>query len=742
MSADFDIGGLLRLNLGAAVPSTAFSYYGSFEHVASTAAARTLMAVATAAIDDILDVGMGAGSDAIKAFGNWGAYASTSPANAPMNAWYHVAIVGKPGPGGKTTLHLCYLAPGGSSLVTADVDVNTISIGALLFGGNYVNGAHGRGADVKFKSVADSDATVLAELQQRAAYSATGLITAASLGTSLTAESGANWGGAAAFANDDPSYSGAGTPGVDISGGGELPYTPWLTGIAISPTNSSVQAGGAAVPFTVTGSDGIPIPGSLLTVTALTSNVVTLGTIDESGVGSFTPVASTTVQRNTIIRVSYTDPAGTIFTADLAVAVAPAAPPTVSLSASTNTVTQAGSVTVTANVAATAPASVASVQFFLDGVAIGNTLTAAPWSIQIPFSSSSANGQRAVTARVNDSAGATALSAPTTINVAIPAVVTPTAPGPLQLVSKTQTTILFQWTPTFPEADTVIERIVNGVATTAATIPAGQPSQFLDQFLTAGLTYSYRAKAVYSGQSSGYTQPLSVATDPPTSSTAPASMTLTPQSVSGSSGQSATLTVGPVLDANGAALPNLQITLHGFDPAVVAIANASARTDAAGVATFTLQLGAVTSARSTLIGVTASDGAAAIEGSVPVFALPGLTLDMATAVLDQTSQKKYATDVELFVLDFGDDLAVGESLVGPPSLMEIVPVGQQVTDAASIAMLYGAPVVLPPNLICQFVQGGIPGRSYYLRTQCSTSIGQLLTEETRFSIYPAVGRKA
>jgi chitodextrinase len=77
-------------------------------------------------------------------------------------------------------------------------------------------------------------------------------------------------------------------------------------------------------------------------------------------------------------------------------------PPTISISAPTNTATVSGTVTISAN--ASDNVGVTSVQFFLDGASLGLPLVAAPYSISWD-STSTTNGAHTLTAQARDAAG-------------------------------------------------------------------------------------------------------------------------------------------------------------------------------------------------------------------------------------------------------------------------------------------------------------------------------------------------
>ena len=94
-------------------------------------------------------------------------------------------------------------------------------------------------------------------------------------------------------------------------------------------------------------------------------------------------------------------------------------PPSVSLSSPAANASVSGTVAVTANASATAPASVASVQFLLDGQPIGSPVTSAPFTLSwntvgVPL------GAHSLSAQVTDTNGTISTSAPRSVKVVAP----------------------------------------------------------------------------------------------------------------------------------------------------------------------------------------------------------------------------------------------------------------------------------------------------------------------------------
>jgi hypothetical protein len=91
-------------------------------------------------------------------------------------------------------------------------------------------------------------------------------------------------------------------------------------------------------------------------------------------------------------------------------------PPTVSLTAPSSGASVSGTVTVQSSASATAPATVSSVQFLLDGQPLGSPVTSAPYTFNWTVGSTSL-GSHALSARATDSSGDVATAPPTTVNV-------------------------------------------------------------------------------------------------------------------------------------------------------------------------------------------------------------------------------------------------------------------------------------------------------------------------------------
>lgn len=101
-------------------------------------------------------------------------------------------------------------------------------------------------------------------------------------------------------------------------------------------------------------------------------------------------------------------------TVTVTVSNATATPPTVSITSPANGATVSGPVTLTAN--ASSQAGIASVQFLLDGGALGSAITAAPYSLLLNTATLS-NGTHTIAATAKDPTGLSATSATVTVTV-------------------------------------------------------------------------------------------------------------------------------------------------------------------------------------------------------------------------------------------------------------------------------------------------------------------------------------
>jgi hypothetical protein len=91
-------------------------------------------------------------------------------------------------------------------------------------------------------------------------------------------------------------------------------------------------------------------------------------------------------------------------------------PPTVSLTGPTSGASVSGTVTLQASAAATSPATVASVQYLLDGQPLAAPVTSAPYDFSWDTANSSP-GSHTLSAEVTDSNGTNAVSSPVTVTV-------------------------------------------------------------------------------------------------------------------------------------------------------------------------------------------------------------------------------------------------------------------------------------------------------------------------------------
>lgn len=418
--------------------------------------------------------------------------------------------------------------------------------------------------------------------------------------------------------------------------------------------------------------------------------------------------------------------------------------PTVTLIASATTITAPGTLTLSASAADNV--GVASVQIYRDGIALGPAIDApGPYQTSVQISGAASNGTHVFSARAFDAAGNVGISADVTVTIAIPvAPQIPAAPSGLVSTAQSASSVSLAWTDNESGSGlnyTVqLERALGAAAfALVATLPNGSVS-YVDTGLTANTGYRYRVRMVSGSGPSGYSAVLSVTTAAPAANTDLASVVPQILSISGVAGDSRTLHY-TALDANGSTKPGVTIALQLSNAAVAHASPAAAVTDSQGEATFVVSLLATGQAH---IAATATDGVATLSAAqIPtVSVLCASVIDevAAAAILETQSLRKYAEDVEIFTLDFTEDISAGETLVGDP-VMELIPAGSKVATDETTAMLLGSPTIAGPYVV-QYVRGGTPGGSYYLRARCDTSLGERFTAELRFSIYPTIGRKA
>lgn len=190
-------------------------------------------------------------------------------------------------------------------------------------------------------------------------------------------------------------------------------FTISVLEVASGVTSVTVTPAGASIASNQTQQFSAVVAGSPTPSQDVTWSVVA-GPGSINGAGLYTPAgAGTPTVRATSVQ------APSIFgEATLTVVAVDEEAPAVSVTASALSVTEPGSILLTAN--ATDNIGVAEVRFYRDGAQIGQPLTAAPFQRTLTVGSSADNGTFAFTARAYDAAGNATLSAPlsVTVNVA------------------------------------------------------------------------------------------------------------------------------------------------------------------------------------------------------------------------------------------------------------------------------------------------------------------------------------
>lgn len=421
-------------------------------------------------------------------------------------------------------------------------------------------------------------------------------------------------------------------------------------------------------------------------------------------------------------------------------------PPTVSLQASSQTVASAGSVRLTAN--ATDDRGVVRVRFFKDGVQLGADITGAgPYVVDVSFTGTPDNGTFAFTAQAWDAAGNTRTSDAVTVTVAIPLpIVTPAAPSGLTLVTATSSSLALRFTDnaTTETGFAVERREGNGsfVALPQLAAHSGTGAvDFTDSGLKANTSYTYRVRAIGADASSGWSQEYGASTLVSTAAGALATLYASTADMSGAQLSTAPLVL-TALDSNGASKPGVSVTPSFSVPGVASITPAAQVTAADGKAVFSVRFDALGTTQLTFV---ATDGATTLgthPGETPVVtvaALPQLTDSQITRLLAEPADPKYAEEMHPYVIEF-EGLDSTEQLNAIESV-SILLAGNTVADPTDQTMLVG-PARIYGKYAVVWVRGGDPGFSYYVRVHANTSIGRLITGETRVRIFATPGRRA
>ena len=187
--------------------------------------------------------------------------------------------------------------------------------------------------------------------------------------------------------------------------------------------------------------------------------------------------------------------------------------PTVAMTAPANGATVSGT-TVAVSANASDNVAVASVQFLLDGVALGLPDTVAPYSFTWD-STGTTNGAHTLNARASDAAGNTADATAVSVTVSNAAPVAPAAPTGLTGTVVSITQINLSWTDNATnETGFKIERCQGAGCsgfTQIATVGSNVTS-YNDTGLAAGASYGYRVRAYNGVGDSDYSNTVSATT--------------------------------------------------------------------------------------------------------------------------------------------------------------------------------------------------------------------------------------
>jgi fibronectin type 3 domain-containing protein len=234
-------------------------------------------------------------------------------------------------------------------------------------------------------------------------------------------------------------------------------------------------------------------------------------------------------------------------------------PPTVSLSAPSSGATVSGAVSVSAN--ASDNVGVASVQFELDGKALGSPSTAAPYTYSWN-TTGVGNGTHTLTAIASDVAGNTTTAAAVTVTVKNADTTPPSVPTGLKAVAPTSATVNLSWSASTDNIGVAEYKIYrNGSSTALATVTA-PTTTYTDAAVSASTAYSYTVTALdAAGNQSAQSTSASVTT--------PANPDKTPPSVptglhsTGATSSSISLAWNASTDTGGSGLAGYHVYRNG-----------------------------------------------------------------------------------------------------------------------------------------------------------------------------------
>ncbi|MBL9209977.1 MAG: hypothetical protein JNL92_05890, partial [Opitutaceae bacterium] len=200
------------------------------------------------------------------------------------------------------------------------------------------------------------------------------------------------------------------SPPISLNVAAAIPPGPTVT--VVSPTPSDTIAVGTAVTVTASAVDDGFIPNTAPGGVTFYADGDPIGTTDLTAPYSVT--WTPTVAKTYSLRALATDDKGNTRLSPAVSIIVRSSAPTVSLTSPPTTVAAGTTVTLNATAAAGVGATVANVQFFADGAAIGGPDSVAPYSTSW---TPATGGTVQLTARVTDSNGVTVTSAAASVNV-------------------------------------------------------------------------------------------------------------------------------------------------------------------------------------------------------------------------------------------------------------------------------------------------------------------------------------
>jgi len=210
-------------------------------------------------------------------------------------------------------------------------------------------------------------------------------------------------------------------------------------------------------------------------------------------------------------------------TGDNCTPAADTTPPTVSVSAPAAGATVSGTTTLSAN--ATDNVGVASVQFKVDGVALGSADTVSPYSVAWDTTKVT-NGTHTLTATATDTAGntATATSISVTVNNQVADTQAPSVPAGLTATAPTSAQVNLSWSASTDNVGVKTYKVFRNGSTNALATVTAPTTTFTDSTVSAGTTYTYTVSAQDAAGNSSAQSPSASVTTPQAADTTPPSV--------------------------------------------------------------------------------------------------------------------------------------------------------------------------------------------------------------------------